>query len=77
MPRRLCVFEYIYFARPDSVIEGVSVHDARLKAGELLAKAHPVEADLVIGVPDSGLDAAQGYARASGIPYRLGPIKHT
>ena len=76
VPRRLCVFEYIYFARPDSVIEGVSVHDARLKAGELLAKAHPVAADLVIGVPDSGLDAAQGYARASGIPYGIGLIKN-
>ena len=76
VPQRLCVFEYIYFARPDSVIEGVSVHDARLKAGELLAKAHPVAADLVIGVPDSGLDAAQGYARASGIPYGIGLIKN-
>ncbi|MGM9619401.1 MAG: amidophosphoribosyltransferase [Oscillospiraceae bacterium] len=76
VPRRLCIFEYIYFARPDSVIEGVSVHDARVKAGELLARAHGVEADLVIGVPDSGLDAAQGYARASGIPYGIGLIKN-
>ncbi len=71
-----CVFEYIYFARPDSVIDGVSVHDARLKAGRFLAEAHPVEADVVVGVPDSGLDAALGYARASGIPFELGFIKN-
>lgn len=75
-PKRLCIFEHIYFARPDSCIEGVSVHDARMKAGELLAKAHPVDADIVIGVPDSGLDAALGYARASGIPYGIGLIKN-
>lgn len=75
-PKKLCIFEYIYFARPDSVIEGVCVHDARVRAGELLAKAHPVEADIVIGVPDSGLDAAMGYARASGIPYGIGLIKN-
>ena len=75
-PKKMCIFEYIYFARPDSVIEGVSVHDARLKAGELLAKAHPVDADIVIGVPDSGLDAALGYARASGIPYGIGLMKN-
>ncbi len=74
--KRLCIFEHIYFARPDSVIEGVSVHDARVKAGELLAKAHPVDADAVIGVPDSGLDAALGYARESGIPYSIGLIKN-
>ena len=67
--RKLCIFEYIYFARPDSVIEGISVHDARMKAGAILAKAHPVDADIVIGVPDSGLDAALGYSHASGIPY--------
>jgi amidophosphoribosyltransferase len=72
----LCVFEYIYFARPDSVIEGVSVHEARIRAGELLAEEHPVEADIVIGVPDSGLDAALGYARRSGIPYGIGLIKN-
>ena len=75
-PHRLCIFEHIYFARPDSVIEGVSVHDARMKAGELLAKAHPIDADIVIGVPDSGLDAAMGYSRASGIPYGIGLIKN-
>ncbi len=71
-----CVFEYIYFARPDSVVDGVSVHMARRKAGELLAKQHPVEADVVIGVPDSGLDAAIGYAEGSGIPYGIGLIKN-
>ena len=72
----ICVFEYIYFARPDSVIEGSSVQHARMKAGEFLAKEHPVEADIVIGVPDSGLDAALGYAKASGIPYGIGFIKN-
>ena len=72
----VCVFEYVYFARPDSVIDGASVHRARLKAGELLSKEHPVEADVVIGVPDSGLDAALGYSRASGIPYGVGFIKN-
>lgn len=75
-PKRMCIFEYIYFARPDSVMEGTSVHAARMKAGELLAKAHPVDADIVIGVPDSGLDAALGYSRASGIPYGIGLIKN-
>ena len=76
VPKRMCVFEYIYFARPDSIMEGISVHDARVRSGELLAKAHPVEADTVIGVPDSGLDAALGYSRASGIPYGIGLIKN-
>ncbi len=74
--KSLCVFEYIYFARPDSVIEGVCVHEARAKAGEFLAEEHPVEADVVIGVPDSGLDAAIGYSRKSGIPYGIGFIKN-
>ena len=72
----LCIFEHIYFARPDSVVDGKSVHAARVRAGELLAKAHPVEADVVIGVPDSGLDAAIGYAKESGIPYGIGFIKN-
>lgn len=72
----LCVFEYIYFARPDSVVDGASVHQARVRAGALLALKHPVQADIVIGVPDSGLDAAIGYARQSGIPYGLGFIKN-
>lgn len=72
----LCVFEYIYFARPDSVIDGVSVHEARLRAGAFLSLEHPVQADVVIGVPDSGIDAAIGYARQSGIPYGIGLIKN-
>lgn len=71
----LCVFEYIYFARPDSVIDGVSVHEARVRAGAFLAQEHPVEADLVVGVPDSGIDGAIGFSRGSGIPYGLGFIK--
>lgn len=74
--KSLCVFEYIYFARPDSVIDGCPVHAARVRAGEFLAAEHPVEADVVIGVPDSGLDAALGYSRASGIPYGIGFIKN-
>lgn len=72
----MCVFEYVYFARPDSVIEGASVHRARLRAGEFLWQEHPVEADVVIGVPDSGLDAALGLSRESGIPYGVGFIKN-
>ena len=72
----MCVFEYVYFARPDSVIDGVCVHQARLKAGEILWKEHPVEADIVIGVPDSGLDCALGFSHASGIPYGIGFIKN-
>ena len=75
-PKKLCIFEHIYFARPDSVIEGISVHDARMKAGAILARSHPVDADIVIGVPDSGLDAALGYSRESGIPYSIGLIKN-
>ncbi|MDE5974682.1 MAG: amidophosphoribosyltransferase [Eubacterium sp.] len=72
----ICVFEYIYFARPDSVIEGSSVQHARMRAGKFLAKEHPVEADIVIGVPDSGLDAALGYAQESKIPYGIGFVKN-
>jgi amidophosphoribosyltransferase len=72
----LCVFEYIYFARPDSVIDGCSIHDARIRAGKFLAQQHPVDADFVVGVPDSGLDAAVGYAKESGIPYAIGLIKN-
>lgn len=74
--KHLCVFEFVYFARPDSMIEGVSVHEARFRAGEILAAEHPVDADVVIGVPDSGLDAALGYAHASGIPYGMGFTKN-
>lgn len=75
-PKKLCVFEYIYFARPDSVIDGVSVHAARMRAGRILAQQHPVDADIVIGVPDSGLDAALGFSQESGIPYGIGLIKN-
>ena len=74
--KRMCIFEYIYFARPDSVIEGINVHEARMRAGAILARKHPAQADVVIGVPDSGLDAALGYARESGIPYGIGLIKN-
>ena len=72
----LCVFEHIYFARPDSVIDGQSVYQARLEAGRILARSHPVQADLVIGVPDSGLAAAIGFAQESGIPYGEGLVKN-
>lgn len=75
-PHKACIFEYIYFARPDSVIDGVSVHAARKRAGRLLAKRHGVQADIVVGVPDSGLDAALGYAEESGLPYSMGFIKN-
>lgn len=64
-----CIFEYIYFARLDSQIDGISVYDARIRAGRLLAKAYPVKADIVAGVPESGVAAAMGYAKESGIPY--------
>ncbi|MGM9550956.1 MAG: amidophosphoribosyltransferase [Clostridia bacterium] len=74
--KRTCIFEYIYFARPDSTIDGVSVHKARKKAGQLLARCHGVDADVVIGVPDSGLDAALGFSQESGIPYGIGLIKN-
>lgn len=76
VPRSLCVFEYIYFSRPDSILDGASVSLARQRAGAFLAAEHPVEADVVIGVPDSGLDAAVGYANASGIPYAIGFTKN-
>lgn len=75
-PSSLCVFEFIYFARPDSVVDGSSVHVARLRAGSFLALEHPVQADVVVGVPDSGIDAAIGYSRQSGIPYGIGFIKN-
>ena len=74
--KSLCVFEYIYFARPDSVVDGAAVHTARTRAGAYLALEHPVQADVVIGVPDSGIDAAVGYSKQSGIPYELGFIKN-
>ena len=75
--KSLCVFEYIYFARTDSVIDGISVYEARKTAGRLLARQKPVEADIVIGVPESGIDAAIGYSEESGIPYQKGIVKNT
>ncbi len=72
-----CIFEYVYLARPDTVIAGRNVHATRLALGEQLAKEHPVEADLVIPVPESGTPAAVGYARASGIPYGAGLVKNS
>ncbi|MBQ8015296.1 MAG: amidophosphoribosyltransferase, partial [Clostridia bacterium] len=74
--KKLCIFEYIYFARPDSEIDGVSVHLSRIEAGRILAREHPADADVVVGVPDSGLDAALGFSRQSGIPYGIGLIKN-
>jgi amidophosphoribosyltransferase len=74
--RALCLFEYIYFARPDSHIDGNTLHSARVEAGRVLAQESPVEADIVIPVPDSGVPAAIGYAQASGIPYSEGLIKN-
>lgn len=71
-----CIFEYIYFARLDSTMDGVRVYDARIRAGKMLAKSYPVEADLVTGVPESGLTAAQGYAQESGIPFGLAFYKN-
>ncbi len=75
-PAKHCIFEYIYFSRPDSVLDGIAVHGSRVRAGEILAEEHPAKADIVIGVPDSGLDAALGYSRRSGMPYSIGLIKN-
>ena len=75
--KSLCVFEYIYFARTDSIIDGVGVYEARKQAGRLLARQKPVDADMVIGVPESGIDAAIGYSEESGIPYQKGIVKNT
>ena len=72
-----CIFEYVYLARPDTTIAGRNVHATRVAVGERLAKEHPVEADLVIPVPESGTPAAVGYARASGIPYGAGFVKNS
>ncbi|MBO5067229.1 MAG: amidophosphoribosyltransferase [Clostridia bacterium] len=71
-----CIFEFVYNARPDSIVDGYSVHEARVEMGKYLAKKYPVDADVVISVPDSGNDAAIGYARESGIPYELGFLKN-
>lgn len=72
----ICAFEYVYFARPDSVIDTISVHKARLKMGEALYYEHPIEADIVVGVPDSGMASAIGYANASKIPFDIGFSKN-
>jgi amidophosphoribosyltransferase len=72
----LCLFEFVYFARPDSWLYGQSVHQARIRMGEQLAAAAPVEADMVMGVPESGVPAAEGFARASGIPFGQGLVKN-
>jgi len=75
-PKRFCIFEYVYFARPDSMVEGVNVYEARKRIGEELAMEAPVAADMVIPVPDSGVPAALGYAAASGLPFELGIIRN-
>lgn len=72
----ICSMEYIYFARPDSIIHGVTVHNARKRMGKLLAKEQPVDCDMVIGVPNSSLSAASGFAEESGLPYEMGLIKN-
>lgn len=74
-PQKMCVFEYVYFARPDATLQGVSVYESRKKMGAQLAKEAPVEADLVVPVPDSGVPAALGFARASGLPFEYGLIR--
>ena len=74
--RRICAFEYIYFARPDTQMEGINVHEVREKSGEKIWQQAPVEADMVIGVPDSGVPAAIGFSKASGIPFRPVLIKN-
>ena len=73
---RLCIFEYIYFARPDSVFDGTNVYEARKRIGQQLAVESPVDADIVVPVPDSGNPAAMGYAEQSGIPFELGIIRN-
>ncbi|MGH9114924.1 MAG: amidophosphoribosyltransferase, partial [Acidimicrobiales bacterium] len=73
---KLCLFEFVYLARPDSRLYGQELHSARIRMGDLLADQAPVAADMVMGVPDSGLPAAEGYARRSGIPYGQGLVKN-
>ena len=72
----LCIFEHLYFARPDSILDGQSVYDARILAGRFLAREHPIDGDVVIGVPDTGLVAAKGYSLETGIPYNDGFVKN-
>jgi len=76
LPRRMCTFEHIYFARPDSDIDGWNVHAVRKNLGRILAEYHPAAADIVIGVPDSSISAAAGYAESSGIPFEMGLVKN-
>lgn len=71
-----CAFEYIYFARPDSIIDGIDVHESRVRAGEQLYNEYKIDADIVVAVPDSGIPSAVGYAKASGIPYDTGFVKN-
>ena len=75
--RAHCIFEYIYFARLDSTLDGINIYDARIRAGAALAAAYPVDADLVVGVPDSGVPAAKGYSEASGIPFGMAFYKNS
>ena len=75
-PRRFCIFEYIYFARPDSTLEGLNVYEARKKIGQELARESNVDADIVVPVPDSGVPSAIGYAEQAGIPFELGIIRN-
>jgi amidophosphoribosyltransferase len=75
-PRRLCVFEHIYFARPDSIMDGLGIYEVRKRIGHELAKESHVAADLVVPVPDSGVPAAMGYAQQSGLPFELGIIRN-
>ena len=72
-----CIFEYIYFARLDSCIDGINVYDARIQGGRALAKSYPVDADLVVGVPESGITAAKGYSEESGIPFGIAFYKNS
>lgn len=76
MQRAKCIFEHVYFARPDSLVWGRSTHDSRFEMGIALAQNHPVEADMVIAIPDSGVPMAMGYAQKSGIPFRIGLIRN-
>ncbi len=75
-PHTQCIFEYLYFARPDSIMDGQAIDVSRELAGRILARKSPVDADVVIGVPDSGINAAMGYAKESGIPYGIGFVKN-
>jgi amidophosphoribosyltransferase len=75
-PKRFCVFEHVYFARPDSVLDGVAVYEARVEMGRALAREQPADADVVIPVPDSGVVAAMGYAKEAGLPFEMGLIRN-